>query len=79
MSIQDRVRNQLAKIEKDRKAAERKAERKAGEHSRRSHAARMAHEMRKDQRIEDLISGKVQPRNSEEQMIVWRSEGASVD
>lgn len=69
-SIQDRVRAELARQDKARKAAEYKA----GESARRSDAARCAADTRKDQRLDDLIAGKVEPRNVRELDIVNRVE-----
>jgi hypothetical protein len=61
-SIQQRVRAAIAKREKDAKAAEYKA----GESARRSHSARVAAEVRKENRMDAVLSGKADPRTRAE-------------
>jgi len=63
LSMQEKFRRNQAKREKAVKAAEYKA----GEHARRSAAARIAAEVRADARLDDVINGKVAPRNEREQ------------
>lgn len=69
-SIQERVRAAQAKATKEREALEHKA----GESARRSDAARMAAQTRKDNRIDSLIRGEVSPRNRAEAEIMDRFE-----
>lgn len=64
-SIQDRVRAELARLEKARKAA---AEIALAPRNR-----RMGQLIARDQRIEDLIDGKVGPRNAQELAILDRA------
>lgn len=61
-SIQERVRAQIAKQDQARKAAEYKA----GEHDRRSSAARFAAQARKDNRLDAVIEGRAEPRTRAE-------------
>lgn len=70
-SIHERVRAALAAQEKARKAAEYKA----GEPQRRSAAARVAAEVRKENRLDALLSGRAEPRTLDE----FRMLGAYYD
>jgi hypothetical protein len=65
-SLAQRVAATLAKQEKERQAAERAATAPA----RRSAAARQAAAVRRDNRDDALIEGRVEPRNAREQAIV---------
>jgi hypothetical protein len=68
-SIQERVRAAIAKQDASRKAAEYKA----GEHDRRSQAARFAAAVRRDQRDDDIIRGRAIPRNAREDALQCRA------
>lgn len=70
-SIQERVRAAQAAQDKARKALEDKA----GAPERRSQAARFAAQVRKDNRIDAVIEGRVMPRNAEEFRALDRAEG----
>lgn len=61
-SIVERVRAAQAAQEKARKAAEYKA----GEPQRRSAAARVGTQVRRDNRIDALVDGRAEPRTAEE-------------
>lgn len=61
-SIHERVRAAIAK----REAAAKAAEYKAGEHQRRSSAARFAAQAHKDDRLDAVIDGRAEPRTREE-------------
>lgn len=61
-NIYERVRAQIAKQDKARKAAEYKA----GEHERRSRGARIAAEVRRENRDQGIIEGRIEPRNQRE-------------
>ena len=63
LSMQEKFRRNQAKREKAAKVAEYKA----GEHARRSEAARIAAAVRADTRLADVIAGKAEPRNAREQ------------
>lgn len=67
-SIHERVRAKIAAQEKARQALVYKAE----EHARRSQAARVVAEVRRERRINDLLDGRVEPRNSKEFEILGR-------
>lgn len=69
-SIQERVRAAQAAQDKARKDAEYKA----GEAARRSAAARYGAQVRKDNRIDTVIDGRVEPRTAEEFRILDRVE-----
>lgn len=65
-SIHERVRMARAAQEKARKAAEYKA----GESQRRSDAARYAAEVRKDNRIDAVLTGRADPRTLAEYRMI---------
>lgn len=69
-TIQERVRAQLAKAERDRKAAEYKA----GESARRSTAARIAADVRKDNRLYAVLEGRAEPKTRAEIDALMRLE-----
>lgn len=69
-SIYERVRAEQATREKARKAAEYKT----GESQRRSDAARVAADVRKDNRLDALLSGRAEPRTLKEYQTVARFE-----
>ncbi len=58
-SIHERVRAELARQDKARKAAEYKA----GEAARRSAAGRLAADVKRDIRIDGLVAGTIEPRS----------------
>lgn len=68
-SIHERARAAIAAREKARKAAEYKA----GEPARRSVAARMSAQVRKDNRIDAIIAGRVIPRNACEDALQFQA------
>lgn len=68
-NIYQRVRKAQAKLEAARKAAEYKA----GESLRRSRAARLAADIRREARDEAIIRGDVMPRNDREDDLQWRA------
>ncbi len=72
-SIQERVRAELARQEKARKASE------ANSPESRSIRSRLAAQARKDRRIDDLIYGRVEPRTVAEWRIVSRAEYDNMD
>lgn len=74
-SIHERVRAAQAAQEKARKAAEYKA----GESQRRSDAARVAADVRKDNRLDALLSGRSEPRTLKEYQTVARLEDDWID
>lgn len=61
-SLTERVRARIAKQDAARKAAEYKA----GEHARRSAAARISARARQDARIDAVIGGRAEPQNARE-------------
>lgn len=65
-SIYARVRAAQAEAEKARKAAQYKA----GEPARRSDAARTAADVRKENRLDALLTGRAEPRTLKEYQIV---------
>jgi len=69
-SIHERIRAAQAAQDKARKAAEYKA----GEGQRRSVAARQAAEVRKDNRLDALLNGRVEPRTLKEYKAMSRIE-----
>ncbi len=69
-SIQERVRAQLAAQEKAAKAAEYKA----GESARRSMGARVAADVRKENRIDAILDGRIEPRTRDEFAIAYHAE-----
>lgn len=68
-SIYERVRRELARQDKARKAAEHKQ----GEHARRSAAARISAEIRRENRDDQIISGHAMPRNAREDELQFRA------
>lgn len=69
-SIHERVRAAQAAQDKARKAAEYKA----GEAARRSQAARVAADTRKERRIDDLLDGRTEPRTLAEYQMLDRAD-----
>lgn len=68
-SIYERVRTQIAKQDAARKAAEYKR----GEHERRSYAAKVAAEVRRERRDDDIVNGRAEPRNAREDELQFRA------
>lgn len=69
-SIYTRVREAQARADREREAAEYRA----GAHERRVRAGRLAAEIRKDQHIDSLIEGTVEPRTATDFAILDRAE-----
>ena len=69
MNIYERVRKAQAAAERARKAAEYKA----GEHHRRSSAAHVAAEIRREARDQAICDGAVEPRNAREGALQMRA------
>lgn len=70
MNIYEKIRKAQAKAERERKARDYKV----GESERRSVAGRAAAEARKDKHIDDLITGRVEPRTVEDLAILDRAD-----
>jgi hypothetical protein len=69
-SIHERIRAAQMAREKALKALEYKA----GEHARRSNAARTSNEIRREKRVQELIDGSREPMTAEDHRILDRLE-----